>query len=631
MYNVDSLKASLEKSTDDKERVQTLSALSFHYGFINTDSGIMYGQDAINLMTKIECKKCEAYAFLCYSWALANNGTHDKAVEYTLKAMRIYEELKDYEWIISCNNSLANIYTDARDYNLAIKYNNEAIRIYDSLFSSKAQLNEVAEIYNSYLIRAAAFVFAGVTDSANYYINKIPLMEGSFLLYTRGNIEFLNGNDEEAIVFFKRAIPSAINYKTFADILESYAGLSAVYLRKHEPDSAIYFGMQALNNWSSTSYKVALLKNINRVAAGYEMLAKNDSAVKYLELGRSLNDSLYNQAKIRRIQNLDFAEQLHKREIETATKEYRDKIRLFGLVGVLAAFLLIAIILYRNNRQKQKANDLLKAEKEKVDQTLKALKSTQAQLIQTEKMASLGELTAGIAHEIQNPLNFVNNFSEVNTELLNDLKNEISNGNLHEANSIAENLIINEHKINQHGKRADSIVKGMLQHSRTSTGQKELIDINTLSDEYLRLAYHGYRAKNPSFSVATETQYDPATGKININGQDIGRVLLNLLNNAFYSVSEKKKSSNIDYEPKVIVTTHSHDGKVEITVKDNGTGIPAKWQDKIFQPFFTTKPAGLGTGLGLSLSYDIIKAHGGQIRLNSTEGEGSTFIIDIPA
>ncbi len=289
-------------------------------------------------------------------------------------------------------------------------------------------------------------------------------------------------------------------------------------------------------------------------------------------------------------------------------------------IGVL---LLLAIIFFRNNRQKHKA-------KVKIEKAYDELKATQQQLIQSEKMASLGELTAGIAHEIQNPLNFVNNFSDVNKELLIEMNDEIDKGNLNEVRSIAKDVIDNEEKINHHGKRADAIVKGMLQHSRSSSGQKEPTDINSLVDEYLRLAYHGLRAKDKSFNSNLKTNFDDSIGKINIIPQDIGRVVLNLINNAFYAVDEKKKQIQNGYEPTVSVSTKRNNGKVEISVADNGNGIPQKVLDKIFQPFYTTKPTGQGTGLGLSLSYDIVKSHNGEINVNTKEGEGSEFVISLP-
>jgi C4-dicarboxylate-specific signal transduction histidine kinase len=272
----------------------------------------------------------------------------------------------------------------------------------------------------------------------------------------------------------------------------------------------------------------------------------------------------------------------------------------------------------------------LRHQKEQVESTLVDLKSTQAQLIQSEKMASLGELTAGIAHEIQNPLNFVNNFSEVNTELIEEMKEEIEKGNFEQVKIIAKDIKENEEKINHHGKRADAIVKGMLQHSRNSSGTKEPTDINVVADEYLRLAYHGLRAKDKSFNATMKTDFDSTIGTINIVSQDVGRVILNLITNAFYAVTEKKKQASAEYEPTVTISTKKINNKVEIKVKDNGNGIPEKALDKIFQPFFTTKPTGQGTGLGLSLSYDIIKAHNGELKVKTKEKEGTVFIILLP-
>ena len=292
-------------------------------------------------------------------------------------------------------------------------------------------------------------------------------------------------------------------------------------------------------------------------------------------------------------------------------------------------------LLYSHSQKLRRENRILEEtvahRTNQLEKSLEELKSTQAQLIQSEKMASLGELTAGIAHEIQNPLNFVNNFSEVNRELIEELKEEAKSGHNNEVIAIADNISANEEKIIHHGKRADAIVKGMMQHTQTSSGQKELTDINALADKYLRLSYHGFHAKDTSFDATIHNDFDESIGKVNIIPQDIGRVLLNLYNNAFYAVNEKKKQQPDGYEPSVSVSTKKKGDKVLLTVKDNGNGIPQNVIDKIFQPFFTTKPTGEGTGLGLSLSYDIItKEHRGTIKANTREGEFAEFIIQLP-
>ena len=328
---------------------------------------------------------------------------------------------------------------------------------------------------------------------------------------------------------------------------------------------------------------------------------------------------------------------------------------------LMYALLLVALVWgfinYRSRNLKRKNQQLEQKVSERTDelkQSLENLKSTQKQLIQSEKMASLGELTAGIAHEIQNPLNFVNNFSDINKELVDELKSDLTNGNIQDANEIADDIKENSEKINHHGKRADAIVKGMLQHSRTSTGQKEPTDINALCDEYLRLAYHGMRAKDKSFNCTMKTEFDSSLPKINVVPQDIGRVILNLINNAFYACAERSRSTVAErkklegfqnlqalahYLPTVTISTKNIGDKAEISVRDNGNGIPEKIRDKIFQPFFTTKPTGQGTGLGLSLSYDIVKAHGGEIKVESRDGDarpddmvgrGTEFLVTLP-
>jgi signal transduction histidine kinase len=378
------------------------------------------------------------------------------------------------------------------------------------------------------------------------------------------------------------------------------------------------------------------------MAKHYNTIKNNDSTVKYQALIIQTNGKLFDSKQAQQFKNIDFDEQQRQAQIEAAQKDYRQKMGTYALLAGLALFLFIAFILWRSSRQRKLANIQLSRQKRELEAALETLKTTQSQLIQSEKMASLGELTAGIAHEIQNPLNFVNNFSEVNQELLEELRNEEAKPKSERNEQLEDDLLTsieqNLEKINHHGKRADAIVKGMLQHSRASSPQKEPIDVNALVDEYLRLAYHGLRAKDKSFNTKFETDFDPLLQKIIAVPQEIGRVVLNLINNAFYSVSEKSKLLQEGsfavvqgYEPKIYVSTKKMNGNTEIRVRDNGMGIPAEIADKIFQPFFTTKPAGQGTGLGLSLAYDIItKGHGGELKVTTEEGEGTEFVIVLP-
>jgi two-component system, NtrC family, sensor kinase len=322
--------------------------------------------------------------------------------------------------------------------------------------------------------------------------------------------------------------------------------------------------------------------------------------------------TLFDKSAITNILNASIQEiEIQKKNIEEAKNE-------------------IAKNMFELDKQKQ----VIEIKNRVLNETMVNLKETQSQLIQSEKMASLGELTAGIAHEIQNPLNFVNNFSDINSELIEEMKVEMDKGNLEEAKAIADDISANEQKINYHGKRADGIVKGMLQHSRSSNNIKESVNINVLADEYLRLAYHGLRAKDKSFNAAMKTDYDESIGSISAVPQDIGRAMLNLITNAFYAAPLPPqggfKDPNYKHEPTIWLSTKKVGDKVLISVKDNGPGIPQKVLDKIFQPFFTTKPTGQGTGLGLSLAYDIVKAHGGDLKVETKEGEGSEFIIELP-
>jgi signal transduction histidine kinase len=361
-----------------------------------------------------------------------------------------------------------------------------------------------------------------------------------------------------------------------------------------------------------------------------------------------MKDSLYKVrlANLSAFQNVSFDETLRLESLEREKIKNEANIRLYSLLSGLIAVSLIGLILYRNNIQRTKSNKILQSQKDEielqnkhVEEAMEQLKSTQSQLIQSEKMASLGELTAGIAHEIQNPLNFVNNFSELSAELIEEMNVELNKGDTEEAKVIAADLKQNLEKITHHGKRADAIVKGMLQHSQKGSGQKEPTNINALADEYLRLAYHGLRAKDKDFNATMKTDLDASIGNINIIPQDIGRVLLNLINNALYAVNEKKKHIGDGYEPQVTIRTklalknspiRQSANSLIVSVADNGNGISETHRNKIFQPFFTTKPTGQGTGLGLSLSYDIVKAHGGELRVETKQGEGSTFIIWLP-
>jgi signal transduction histidine kinase len=451
-----------------------------------------------------------------------------------------------------------------------------------------------------------------------------------------GMIWLQRKNYDSTLYYYRKSLAISSHFENYTNLRACFANLSSYYLTaKPEPDSAIYYThawLKILEKTGNTNLGTAY----SSMSEAYKLKNNKDSVIKYQTLSISEKDKSYNKREtaLNSLQNMALVEQEQMMLLKEMEVERKNQLRISAIAAGLILFGLISLILYNTNLKKQKANKVLET-------TLADLKSTQAQLIQSEKMASLGELTAGIAHEIQNPLNFVNNFSQLNTELVAEGLEAISSGNMRDAGEVLGILAENNVKILQHGKRADAIVKGMLQHSQKGSGAKEPTNINTMADEYLRLAYHGFKAKDKSFNVIIKTDFDQSIGKIDIIPQDIGRVLLNLVNNAFYAVDEKKKQIGDGYEPEVTVSTgllnalenqpirHSVNSLI-ISVRDNGNGIPQNIVDKIFQPFFTTKPTGQGTGLGLSLSYDIVKAHGGEITVESQEGKGTIFSVVIP-
>jgi signal transduction histidine kinase len=433
-----------------------------------------------------------------------------------------------------------------------------------------------------------------------------------------GNIYAKKGNDELALWYY---------YKNQWAL--SSVNLAAFFKDRGMTDSAIYYAKRAYESSLKNAGKDMELNAATLLSSLYESTDPL-TALRFLKIAVAAKDSLYSSEKVIAVKSVAFKAQERQNEIQMKQMAYRSKVKIYASLAGLLLLMFIALLLFRNNRNQQKANALLQQQKNEIASTLSDLRTTQTQLIQSEKMASLGELTAGIAHEIQNPLNFVNNFSEVNIELLDELESALLKSDREEILAIRSDLKQNLEKISHHGKRADAIVKGMLQHSRASTGTKEPTDINKLADEYLRLSYHGLRAKDKSFNAAIETHFEDGLQKVSVIPQDIGRVLLNLFTNAFYAVAEKNKKRDESYEPSVSVSTRTVGGNVEISVKDNGVGIPQNVLDKIYQPFFTTKPTGQGTGLGLSLSYDIIKAHGGEIKVETKQSEGAEFIVEIP-
>jgi len=634
-------------ANNDSVLYETGNKLYDYYEEVNRDSAFFYADQCVQISRENNKKLNEAHILTRKAYQELNLGRYAESLQSILASFALSENKaneKNY-W----NVGTLKVEKEKRLYALNCAHHIYGILMRETMNREEAiihfkEAKRIAVEINSYARSLLAslnlgriYMETGKLDSALYYENDAAFIIKSSgwekylstILYYTGKIHLMKGDTIRGVQYFHQSVVSAIKQNNTDALTRSYHGLSTSYFNSMQKDSSVYYAAKSLDAMKKMGKITQIEYNLGDAYEGlyhaYQLNDQPDSAYKYLALAQVTNDSI-NQRRIKSLaefQKLNLDEQQRLQRIEGEKVAYQNKMRTYFLLAGIGVLLLLAIIFYRNNRQKHKA-------KIKIEKAYDELKATQQQLIQSEKMASLGELTAGIAHEIQNPLNFVNNFSEVNTELIDELEQEVNKGDLDEVRAIAKDIKENELKINHHGKRADSIVKGMLQHSRSSSGIKEPTDINALADEYLRLAFHGLKAKDRSFNATTKTDFDSSIGKVNIISQDIGRVILNLINNAFYAVDEKKKLIGNGYEPTVSVSTKKTNGKVEVQVSDNGNGIPQKVLDKIFQPFFTTKPTGQGTGLGLSLSYDIVKVHGGKLRVETKEGEGSKFIIELP-
>ncbi|MBZ5858347.1 tetratricopeptide repeat-containing sensor histidine kinase [Flavihumibacter profundi] len=621
----------LENSKPDTNRVNLLLELADQYYFNKPDSCLFLSKQAIELSRKLSYSKGELMALNKAGEALRFLGDFPQALEMQFKALQLNRISGDKMGEAVTMGFIGFVFIELNEYRQALNF----------LFQSKKIYEGISEpIMNTFTLSNIGNAYEGMNmlDSALFFQQ---LAQTKSLEFTHGNLKILIlsrlgivfarlGKYEQALRYYHEALQNAYNINDIVNPSKIQERIAETFLVINQKDSSLFYARLAFVNGQQVSQKLQILESSNLLVKLFRDKNMPDSIIHYQDIAIAMNDNLFGPEKIRQLQILTLKEQQRQQEILQEQERFKNRIGMFALLGMLAFLLIIAIILYRNNRHKQKVNLLLQDQKNEIQETLTILKSTQKQLVQKEKMASLGELTAGIAHEIENPLNFVNNFSEVNKELIEELQREIEKGNFNEVKNIALDIKGNEDKIIHHGKRADAIVKGMLQHSRTSTSEKELTAINVLADEHLRLAYHGLRANDKKFNTALHTEFDHSIGKINIVPQDIGRVLLNLYNNAFYSVYEKSRRNFPGFEPMVSVSTKKIGDKLEIRVIDNGMGIPGNVKEKIFQPFFTTKPTGQGTGLGLSLSYDIIKAHGGELTVETKEGEGACFIISLP-
>jgi two-component system NtrC family sensor kinase len=632
----DSLKNQLANANDSTKVTLLVKIGNEYSNSDNFESALSSYLSALKLSEAIQNKQCLFFTLYNISNFYEGLNKHQQALEFGLRALKtaedqgnknniytvldllgglIYFNQGQYDKTLACGQRMLKIAQEQGDkekicylyelfgdtYRAQQKYD-ESIAVFSKSVQAAREINNITYIYGGINGIGMAYEAKGQLDTAvTYYLE-------AFNGLVKAHSDPYNFEFHVAAIYFRlKNYPKAIFYcKDYLSACEKkgdYNGELRVYdLLKniYAADNNYKEAFNTVELYNKLRLKINsddIQNRINLLQAGYNT-EKQAKAIEYLQKQAAL------QARLRNL-----------------------------LIGAAVLLLVIAFLVANRYRLKKRSETALSAKNDELVHTIDRLKSTQAQLIQSEKMASLGELTAGIAHEIQNPLNFVNNFSEVNREMIDELKVELKDGNVNEALAIADEIKQNEEKINHHGKRADGIVKGMLQHSKTGSRAKELTNIHALAQEYMRLAYHGFYAKDKNFSVEMVTRFDEKMTKINVIPQDMGMVLFNLFNNAFYAVNQQAKKEGPDYKPVVEVETTLNplEGIGQLKITDNGIGIPDAIKDKIMQPFFTTKPTGEGIGLGLSISYDIVvKGHGGAIQVNSVIGVGSEFTISLP-
>ena len=549
---MDSLELALGNAKDDTSKVLILDKLSFYCS--SEDSTLSYQLRALSLAEKIKFHR--ELADLSndignYYWNVSN---YPKAIGYYLEGLKAGEEA-NYEVGVSRSlGNLGNVYLSIGNYRQSLNYSFKSKKADEAFHRNRGiafDLTTISKAYSGLNMPDSALVFAYKAYETAMKTESAFIR--SLSLQSLGDIFSKKGNTSKALDYYQKALQYSLDQFPLgtSEILQSLAEL---YQKTGQSDSSIYYSKKALEIAEAGEAVPVVVKAATFLSKIYEIIDEHKS-LHYLQVASDARDDIFNNEKNNQLQNLAYNEELRQKDKITVELRYRSDLKFYGSVGGLAVLGIIALILLRNNRQRKKANAVLKNQKQEIQNTLIELKATQSQLIQSEKMASLGELTAGIAHEIQNPLNFVNNFSEVSNELIDEMNAEIEKGEIEEAKAIANDIKQNLEKINHHGKRADAIVKNMLQHSKSTSLQKELTDINKLADEYLRLSYHGFNAKDKDFNATINTDFDESNGKINIIPQNIGRVLLNLFNNAFYAVNEKSKQSIKGYNPTVSVQT----------------------------------------------------------------------------
>jgi two-component system, NtrC family, sensor kinase len=615
----------LSQARTDTGRIVLKSRLSEAYRSNNPDTSLILADQALSKAREIGFKKGEIMALNVLSVLHREKGDLPYALQLGLQALKIAENEKlIYQWVYSLIR-VGNVYLNVGDVSKALFYFQKADQLLE-----KAH-DEFQWGVTQYFL-AVAYLQLNQLEPGEDQLALLEKKFGTVPLWIiinnslRGELAKKRGEPHQALIYLKTSMKEAVAENSIREAATASNAIAVIYKGLHQSDSAIYYAKMGLEFGQTLSYTNRILTASSLLA---ELYAEEnpEEAVKYYQMASAAKDSLYGVQKFQRLQSATMEEQERQTEIEAAAIAYKNSIRQRGLIGGAALFLIVAVVLFRNNRQKQKTNKILET-------TLSTLNSTQSQLVQQEKLASLGQLTAGIAHEIKNPLNFVNNFSEVSIEMIEEildsrLKTQDSRHKT-EADEIEEEILedikANLKKIHEHGSRANGIVTSMLQHSRGGSGKKEPTDLNALIQEYVNLSFHGMRAGKNPINVEIDLDLDPEIKEVPLIKEDFTRVIINLCNNAFDAMRSK---TNSEFRPQLKVSTITQGSKVEISISDNGPGIPDDIKDKILQPFFTTKKGTEGTGLGLSITHDIIKAHGGELEIETAANIGTKFIIKL--
>ncbi len=666
--------AHAQTSPDTPETFQAAHAAIDSLGRKSTDAALAAARTALAHAQRADAGRWAARFALQVGHLMRDAARYDSAGIYFEEARAAYEARGDADGQVDALLALLASAKDRGAYVEAMTHGLRAARLAEAEERDAAQARSYAELCDvlyyqerhaegvAYCDRALALYAEGSGDrdgraTAHQYLGENQLILGDYeaalaslgvalelrtalgagpralgsLLNSRGNVYKHLARYDEAVADYERALTLIRSLDMAGAVSATEANIADVLIRQERYAQALPYTLRSIEVQESTNFIRNLPENYLHAASIYEGLGRPAEALAYYKKFAATRDSLFNQDKDQVMAGLRAEYEADQREATIALQEERlaqQQTVQRILYGLAALAVLVLVALYFGYRLKQRANARLARANAELEVSLNRLRTTQQRLVHAEKMASLGALTAGIAHEIKNPLNFVTNFSSLSRELVEELGEE---ADPEERAAILEDLKLNAEKIEEHGRRADGIVRSMMEHARTGKGERQAVDLNALVDEHVNLAYHGRRAQMPNFQVEVERDYDEAVGPVEVVPQDLGRVVLNLVGNAFDAVHEKSAQAGGAYVPMVRVRTERRGDAVVARVEDNGPGMPPAVKAKVFEPFFTTKPAGSGTGLGLSMSYDIVtQGHGGTLTAESAKGEGAAFVITLP-